>query len=98
MKTIVISGATGFLGKKLLSELINTNVRIVALYRSEVPKSFRSVGYIDWIMADLTDPTTDLVIPYNIDVVVHLAGATLGGDKDDSTFFNSIEDVFSLEI
>ena len=91
MKTVVISGATGFLGKKLLAVLSNTNVRIVALYRSEVPNLLRSVPNIEWIMVDLADPAADLVIPYKIDVVVHLAGATLGRNKNESTFFRSNE-------
>ena len=91
MKTVVISGATGFLGKKLLAVLSNTNVRIVALYRSEVPILLRSVPNIEWIMVDLADPAADLVIPYKIDVVVHLAGATLGRNKHESTFFRSNE-------
>jgi nucleoside-diphosphate-sugar epimerase len=91
MKTVVISGATGFLGKKLLTVLSNTNVRIVALYRSEVPNLLRSVPNIEWIMVDLADPAADLVIPYKIDVVVHLAGATLGRNKHESTFFRSNE-------
>ncbi len=91
MKTVVISGATGFLGKKLLAELSNTNVRIVALYRSEIPNLLRSVGNIEWIMTDLADPAVDLLIPYDIDVVVHLAGATLSPDKNETTFFRSNE-------
>jgi nucleoside-diphosphate-sugar epimerase len=91
MKTVVISGATGFLGKKLLAVLSNTNVRIVALYRSEVPNLLRSVPNIEWIMVDLADPAVELVIPYKIDVVVHLAGATLGRNKNESTFFRSNE-------
>jgi len=91
MKTVVISGATGFLGKKLLAGLSNTNYRIVALYRFEVPNLLRSVPNIEWIMVDLADPTADLVVPYQIDVVVHLAGATLGGDKNESMFFRSNE-------
>jgi len=91
MKTIVISGATGFLSKKLLAALSNTDVRIVALYRSEVPNLLRSAPNIEWIKVDLADPTADLVIPYKIDVVVHLAGATLGWNKNESTFFRSNE-------
>lgn len=91
MKTVVISGATGFLGKKLLAGLSNTAVRIVALYRSEVPDLLRSVRNIEWVMIDLADPTAELLIPYKIDVVVHLAGATLGRDKDESMFFRSNE-------
>ena len=91
MKTVLISGATGFLGKKLLVELSSTNYRIVALYRFEVPNLLRSVPNIEWIMADLADSAVDLDVPYKIDTVVHLAGATLGGGKNESTFFRSNE-------
>jgi nucleoside-diphosphate-sugar epimerase len=93
MKTVLVSGASGFLGKILVSRLsrVNLNIRVVALYRSAIPDSLRSVSNVEWVRIDLADPTSRLVIPYQIDVVVHLAGATLGAGKDPSLFFRSNE-------
>ena len=91
MKTVVISGATGFLGKKLVAELSKKELRVVALYRTAVPTSLLSVPNIEWLKIDLADPVLHLEIPYKVDVVVHLAGATLGAGKDESVFFRSNE-------
>lgn len=91
MKTVLISGATGFLGQKLLSALSNVEIKILALHNSEVPNLFRFVPDIEWIKVDLADPALDLVIPYKLDVVVHLAGATLGHGENEDKFFRSNE-------
>jgi nucleoside-diphosphate-sugar epimerase len=91
MKTVVISGAGGFLGKKLVAELSRTNIRIVALYRSVVPHSMRSLPNVEWVMVDLADSNDHLVIADKIDVVIHLAGSTLGALKNESEFFRDNE-------
>ena len=91
MKTVVISGAGGFLGKKLVAELSKTNLRVVALYRSVIPNTLRSLPNVEWVMVDLADFSDHLVIADKIDIVIHLAGSTLGAKKSESEFFRDNE-------
>jgi nucleoside-diphosphate-sugar epimerase len=91
MKTVVISGAGGFLVKKLVAELSRINVKVVALYRSAIPESLRFLPNVDWVMTDLADYNDKLVIAGKIDVVVHLAGSTLGALKNETEFFRDNE-------
>lgn len=91
MKTVVISGAGGFLGKKLVAELSRTNIRIIALYRSVIPNTLRSLPNVEWVMVDLSDFRDQLVIADKIDVVIHLAGSTLGAQKNEFEFFRDNE-------
>ncbi|RYZ60747.1 MAG: NAD(P)-dependent oxidoreductase, partial [Proteobacteria bacterium] len=73
MKHILVTGASGFLGKYLLAELAQTDVQVVAISRhpkrSDSPK-------LKWVQADISDEAS-LLRPElleelkDIDVVIH---------------------------
>jgi len=74
MKTILITGATGFVGGEVVTQLLQTGEKIIALGRTE-PKED-----IDFIQADLTDSEnlTKALEGKKFDCVMHLA--SLPGD------------------
>lgn len=90
---ILITGSSGFLGRNLLKSLIKQNHDIYALSRSSVPKEIEGVKNLVWIQKDLLE-TTDLIdLKLDVDVTVHLAGATLGAQISDSEYLSINEKI-----
>ena len=65
---LLISGATGFVGRYLLKEFLSTNIPLMALYRTpsrkeetvqflkqQAPEALRQIEAIEWRQADLTE-------------------------------------------
>lgn len=89
--TILVTGASGFVGKKLVAELSNNREKIIAIYRSEPDTNLLNLPNIQWIKSDLTSSDNILNSLEKIDTVVHLAGATLGAGSGEDIFFESNE-------
>ena len=89
--TILVTGASGFLGKKLITELSNVRERVIAIYRSELDTNLVNLPNIQWIKSDLSSSDNILNSLEKIDTVVHLAGATLGAGTKEDIFFESNE-------
>lgn len=76
MPTILITGATGFIGKALCAKLSNDCRSFKALVRKESAGSnLRSeLGNLDYVVADLMDKESLNLACKDIHTVVHLAG------------------------
>ncbi len=70
--TIVVTGATGFVGARLVPLLVGRGHRVLALSRRPTPTN----GNHETVVGDLTDPATYAAAVASADVVVHLAAAT----------------------
>jgi len=86
-RTIVITGATGFIGGVLAKRLASTDWRIRALVRSESllkrPKDIEA----EWVTGDLEDMESLKRLVIGADAIVHCAGAVRGTNQED---FNRI--------
>jgi len=81
---IVITGATGFVGRHLVSELLARGHRVLAMARSmERGKSMPWFKQVEFVPMDIHDPSLDpgtsLGVP---DILVHLAWPGLPNYKD----------------
>lgn len=85
-KTIFITGATGLLGSHLINELIKQDVKIKALYRSEI--SFNHAN-IEWIQGDIFDTVLLEEIFNNVDEVYHCAAKVSFNPKNKKTLFKT---------
>lgn len=68
---VLVTGGTGFIGQKLIKDLIDTNINVVAAVRSEknsLPKRIQQVKINDVFELDKTQ------ILHDVDVVIHCAG------------------------
>lgn len=83
---VLVTGASGFLGKPLLRFLDQSGYRVLAVSRNRKPEWSNSLGRVSWVTHDLTgrDPLTlDSDEPI---ALVHFAGATLGAGLDEAGF------------
>lgn len=89
-KTILVTGASGFIGSRMLTELQNRGHRVIGLGRSGMGADRPStVAAPAWIVADITD-SQPIVLPVGIDAIVHLAGkahALTEVAQDESEYF-----------
>jgi UDP-glucose 4-epimerase len=70
---LLITGATGFLGSRLVARLLGAN-EIWAVTRAQ--PSYEPSG-IHWVVQDLATETWDAALPAEIDAVIHLAQSPL---------------------
>ncbi len=73
--TIVVTGAAGYIGRHLVTALLDDGVRVVALARESARRPIELDPRAELVVADILDPTFGLTsaVPGPIDAVVHLA-------------------------
>jgi len=69
MKTVLVTGAEGFIGRRMLSALKAAGVRSVGLDRCEPQHASAD----SWVVADIT-ADRPIELPAGIDAIIHLAG------------------------
>ena len=84
--TILVTGATGFLGSRLVERLAMEGRNVIAIARRAVPSALKSNPRVRWIVRDLILDGLETDGLQDIEAVIHLAGATLGAGKDENLF------------
>ena len=76
MKTILICGATGFIGKNLVHHYSkNKDYKIKAVYNQRPPYQVENVS---WVKCDLRDPNSVKAVLKDVDIIMHFAATTTG--------------------
>lgn len=88
---ILVSGASGFLGRKLVRSLSASGREVLALTRQQVSNELQTLPGVRWLTRDIARDGLDVAALPQIDAVMHLAGATLGAGKDEAMFLNANE-------
>jgi len=89
--SVLVTGANGFLGSKLVHSLIKEGQDIIAIARRDVPSVYESHPKVRWINRDIAKEGLVELEWSNLDAVVHLAGATLGRGNDEFEFLQANE-------
>ena len=76
-QTVVVTGATGFLGQALVKELLRSGLGVRALCR-RIPACSRRVAGVQYVECDLAAPVP-LQLLHGTGTVVHCAAETAGG-------------------
>lgn len=101
---IVVTGASGFIGKNLIYHLSKTNHKIFALYRSRKPK-FRS-DKIKYIKFDIKKKNSNILKTIKPEIIFHLAWSnipnfnlknSLQNLNNSINFFNEIKKIGSCK-
>ena len=80
---VLITGASGFIGKKMCSKFKEEGYEVIALSRKRNERLWK-LG-VEQVIADLNDPKIEEKLPTNLDLCVHCAAnASFGGVKLDS--------------
>src|SRR4249920_1294420 len=72
MKTVLITGGTGLIGKALTAMLIGKGYEVIILSRSARASEGKSVSYAAW---NVEKGTIDIAAIQKADYIIHLAGA-----------------------
>jgi UDP-glucose 4-epimerase len=88
---VLVTGASGFLGRRLIDRLADEGCEIVAVARHPAPEAYRSNPLIRWLVRDISQDGLEVTGLPDIDAAFHLAGATLGAGKDENTFLRANE-------
>lgn len=88
---VLVTGAAGFLGSRLIERLVATGNNVTAVGRCPIPEHLVSSKSIVWIERDIACDGLDPDEISGVDTVFHLAGATLGAGQDEWRFFMANE-------
>ncbi|MFA9477350.1 NAD-dependent epimerase/dehydratase family protein [Phycisphaerales bacterium AB-hyl4] len=75
---VLVTGATGFIGRHVTARLVDADHQAYALVRDPVRAKRHLPANVRWHVVDLTEPDLLEDILDNIDAVIHLAAATVG--------------------
>lgn len=78
-RQVALTGATGFIGSRLLERLVVAGFGVRALTRKAQPKR----DGVEWIDGDLGDETALALLVADTDLAIHLAGAVRGVTRAD---------------
>lgn len=87
---ILVTGATGYIGKRIIPLLVNDNHHVVCAVRDKLraDKNYAEEELIDVVEADFLKPETLHNIPKDIDIVYYLIHSMSNSSKD----FESLEE------
>ena len=91
--SIIVTGAAGFLGKKLVEKLLDNNYQIIAVVRRKksIPNNLLNNLNITWIKCNLEKDLIKLPNKCKIYAAFHLAGATSGKYQKKKDFIKKNE-------
>jgi UDP-glucose 4-epimerase len=72
MKTILITGGTGFIGEKLIESFLAAGFKVISLERSVGNKNFNNINF-ERIIFDLNDDINNLIVSDKVDILCHAA-------------------------
>ena len=87
IKKILITGASGYIGQKLISELLQKNFELICIYKENIPSKYAQNKKIKWIKCDLSKSKIDLRDGIQLNCVIHLCGITIGKKASIEKFF-----------
>ncbi|MBC8488272.1 MAG: NAD(P)-dependent oxidoreductase [Bacteroidetes bacterium] len=86
---ILVTGASGFIGRHLVERLLKNNVSVIALDKSNTDVLENFSGDLKIVKIDITQPFEPSDIEEDIDIVIHLAGI-VGEEKCSNDIENAI--------
>ncbi len=92
---VALTGATGFIGRTLIRQLIQAGWQVRALYRPQVGRVPIEAKGVTWIAGDLNNADALKALVADVNAVIHCAGAVRGVTRDD---FDQINEAGALHV
>ncbi|MBL4870033.1 MAG: NAD(P)H-binding protein [Robiginitomaculum sp.] len=86
---IALTGATGFVGGRVLQMLLDQNYCVKALVRSKSNSNLLQSKNLNWVEGSLEDTSSLAALTLGADMVIHMAGLVTARTKDDYFRINS---------
>ena len=82
-KTVLVTGAGGFIGLNVVKEYAKHNWKILAIVHNKIPHELYEINNIEIIKGDVTNKDFMMQFAQSVDVVAHIAGlaADIGCDS-----------------
>jgi len=83
MKTVLVTGAGGFIGLNVVKTYVEYGWRVIALVHKNIPQELNGINNITVVQGDVTNPEFMSQFIGQVDVVAHIAGLAkdLGSDE-----------------
>lgn len=88
--TVFITGATGFIGQRLVSGLLEQGIRVRAMVRPDRKNDSRLPAGCEQVPVGLTDVDTLTAVVAQCNAVIYCAGSVRGRSAEDFSFANII--------
>jgi len=96
--SILVTGASGFLGHQLVDRLIDDEQHIIAVSRNKVPDYFSKKSSVEWLQCDIAREELDLSGFSQIEAVFHLAGVKELGEGDDENLLLEANETLTVKL
>ena len=82
-KTVLVTGAGGFIGLNVVKEYLNSGWKVFALVHRNIPKELETLENVQIIQGDVTNADFINNLHLEVDVVAHVAGlaSDIGNDQ-----------------
>jgi len=86
-KTVLVTGAGGFIGSNIVNEFLNNGFKIYAIIHNHIPEKFENNKQIELIKCDVTDAgkvfSMFKKLQQKPEIIVHVAGlaSDVGADR-----------------
>ena len=90
MRTILITGGTGLVGKALVKHLVQKNYQVIILTRSI--KDLKTTNNVSYALWNVKENTIDIEAVKKADAIIHLAGAGVMDKKWTDEYKKEIEE------
>lgn len=87
---IALTGATGFVGRKLLQDIRSGSLPVRALFRTPTNAQREADTGVNWIPGDLTSDEALSELVHGADAVIHLAGVTKARNAEEFREVNAV--------
>lgn len=82
-RQVALTGATGFIGARILTSLTNGGWQVRALYRPKKGRMPPKLSGVEWVPGGLDDEASLESLMNGVALVVHCAGAVRGATRED---------------
>lgn len=96
--TVLVTGASGFLGCPLVERLTESGHQVIAVGRGKIPKRLSKIANLEWLERDIAKDGLSPAVVSSADVVFHLAGAKEYDDDHDECLFLEANEKLTIRL
>ena len=96
--TLLVTGASGFLGCPLVERLTEAGHQVIAVGRGTIPKRLSTITNLEWVERDIAKDGLTPDVVSRADVVFHLAGAKEFDEEHDECLFLDANEKLTIRL